>query len=172
VNSKYESDQGEYWAPAKRTAPELDDRYKVAIRTLKHCVEQQQTNNTASRSVSVTMSRSGIPIDAAEPGDTIMLQVQVQDAGPGPLHYSWTSQTVSLAATDTASVVATLPENSGQPVVNVEITNSKGGLLSGSITVPLQTAPAPESAAESKVESASASRPALVFKILTDNGML
>ena len=115
-------------------------------------------NNAASRNVSVTMNQDGVPITAAALGSTIVLQVKVHDAGPDPLHYSWTSQTVNLAATDSAIVMATLPEDSGQPVVNVEITNGKGGLLHGSIAIPLTTAPSHQ-----KV---------LVFGILNDNGSL
>jgi hypothetical protein len=115
-------------------------------------------NNAASRNVSVTMSQDGVPVAAATPGSTIVLQVQVQDAGPGPLHYRWTSATVNLAATDSASVTATLAEDSAQPVVNVKITNGKGGLLHGSIAIPLTTAPLRQKT--------------LVFGILDDNGSL
>jgi hypothetical protein len=158
VNRKYKGNQGKYWAPAKRTVPELKDRYNAAMDSLKHCIGQQQLIDATTRSVSVTMSRDGIPISTAEPGSTISLQIDVQDSGPGPLHYSWTSETVNLAATDADSVTATLLPKSEQPVVNVKVTNDKGGLLHGSIAIPLTTA--------------ALHQRALEFGILDDNGSL
>jgi hypothetical protein len=129
-------------------------------------------NNAAFRNVSVTMSRDGKPIAAAEPGSIIVLDLQMQRTNASPLSYRWDPGPAELIATDAASATVKLPPGPEQTVAFVEVIDDNGGLLSGSITVPLQTAPAPESAAKSKTESASASRPGPVFKILTDNGML
>jgi hypothetical protein len=131
-------------------------------------------NNAASRKVSVTMSRDGIPIAAAAPGSTIVLNLQVQRTIASPLSYRWDAGSAQLVAADAASATVKLPPGPGPTVAFVEIIDDNGGLLSGSIAIPLQTLPAPNSAAKlkSETESASASRPGLVFKILTDNGML
>jgi|SRR5579862_479455 len=172
VNHKYEGSQGIYWAPAKRTVTELKDRYDAAMVTLKGCIAQQQAIGAATRNVSVTMSRDGTPTSMAEPGSTIVLEVQVQDVGPGPRYYKWTSDSAKIVATDAASATVKLPPGPGETVAFVEIIDDNGGLLSGSIAVPLQTAPDSAVKLKSKTESASADRSGPVFKILTDNGML
>jgi hypothetical protein len=116
-------------------------------------------NNAASRKVSATMSHNGKPIAAAEPGSTIVLDLQIQRTNSSPLNYRWDPGPAELVATNAASGTVKLPPGAGETVAFVEITNDDGGLLSGSIAVPLKT-------------TASASQSGLVFKILDDNGML
>ena len=131
-------------------------------------------NDAASRNVSVTMSQNGVPIAAAAPSSTIVLDLQLQRTKASALRYRWDPGAAELVATDAASATVKLPPGPGETVAFVEIIDDNGGLLSGSIAVPLQTTPAPDSAVKlkSKTESASADRSAPVFKILTDNGML
>jgi hypothetical protein len=66
-------------------------------------------NNAASRKVSVTMSRDGIPIAAAEPGSTIVLNLQVQRTIASPLSYRWDAGSAQLVAADAASATVKLP---------------------------------------------------------------
>ena len=130
--------------------------------------------NATSRKVSVTMRHDGQPVAAAEPGSTIVLDLQLQRTNASALRYRWDSGAAELVATDGASATVKLPPGPGETVAFVEIIDDNGGLLSGSIAVPLQAAPAPDSAAKlkSKTESASVGRSGPVFKIITDNGML
>ena len=129
-------------------------------------------NNAASRNVSVTMSQNGEPIAAAAPGSTIVLDLQLQRTKASALRYRWDPGAAELVATDAASATVKLPPGPGETVAFVEIIDDNGGLLSGSIAVPLQTAPDSAAKLKSKTESASADRSGPVFKILTDNGML
>jgi hypothetical protein len=130
--------------------------------------------NATPRKISVTMRHDGQPIAAAEPGSTIVLDLQLQRTKASALRYRWDPGAAELVATDAASATVKLPPGPGETVALVEIVDDNGGLLSGSIAIPLQTAPAPDSAAKlkSNTESASADRSGPVFKILTDNGML
>lgn len=107
-------------------------------------------NSTSPRVASVTMTQDGNAITAAAAGSTVVLNVQVQDDGPGPLHYSWSSNIDGLVAKDAPSVTVTLPATAVATVVFVEITNGSGGVARGSITIPLA--------------SASLTRPALEFR--------
>jgi hypothetical protein len=129
-------------------------------------------NNAASRNVSVIMSQNGVPIAAAAPGSTIVLDLQLQRTKASALRYRWDPGAAELVATDAASATVKLPPGPGETVAFVEIIDDNGGLLSGSIAVPLQTAPGSAAKLKSKTESASADRSGPVFKILTDNGML
>ena len=129
-------------------------------------------NNAASRNVSVIMSQNGVPIAAAAPGSTIVLDLQLQRTKASALRYRWDPGAAELVATDAASATVKLPPGPGETVAFVEIIDDNGGLLSGSIAVPLQTAPDSAAKLKSKTESASADRSGPVFKILTDNGML
>jgi hypothetical protein len=90
------------------------------------------------------------------------------------LRYRWEPGAAELVATGAASAAVKLPPGPGETVAFVEIVDENGGSLSGSIAIPLQAAPAQDSAAKlkSKTASASADRSGPVFKILTDNGML
>jgi hypothetical protein len=97
--------------------------------------------SAAPRVVSVTMTQNGNAISAAAPGSTIVLTVQAQDLGPGPLHYSWTANFDGLVARDAASATVTLPTALVTTVIFVEITNGNGGVSRGSITIPLTTTP-------------------------------
>jgi hypothetical protein len=94
-------------------------------------------SSTAPRIVAVTATQNGNPITAAVPGSTIVLSAQAQDDGPGPLHYRWTSNSTGLAAQDASSVTMTLPNAPVATVVFVEITNGRGGVTRGSMTIPL-----------------------------------
>jgi hypothetical protein len=96
-------------------------------------------SSAAPRIVAVTATQNGNPITAAAPGSTIVLSAQTQDDGPGPLHYRWTSNSPGLAAVDAPSVTMTLPAAPVATVVFVEITNGRGGVTHGSITIPLAT---------------------------------
>jgi hypothetical protein len=129
-------------------------------------------NNAASRNVSVIMSQNGVPIAAAAPGSTIVLDLQLQRTKASALRYRWDPGAAELVATDAASATVKLPPGPGETVAFVEIIDDNGGLLSGSIAVPLQMAPDSAAKLKSKTESASADRSGPVFKILTDNGML
>jgi hypothetical protein len=115
-------------------------------------------NNAASR-VSVTMRHNGKPITAAAPGSTIVLEVKVRHENPGPLHYRWTSDGGGLVPADAPTVTMILPAaTTAAPMVFVEVTNGKGGVLKLAIAVPVKTAASPE--------------PSQFLGILDDNGML
>jgi hypothetical protein len=97
-------------------------------------------NSASPRVVSVVMTQNGNPIARAAPGSTVVLNVQTQDTGPGPLHYSWSSNVAGLVTANAPSVTLTLPATQVTTVVFVEVTNGNGGVARGSITIPLTTA--------------------------------
>jgi Carboxypeptidase regulatory-like domain len=92
-------------------------------------------SGAAPKVTSIAMTQDGKPITSAVAGSTVTLTVNAQDSGP--LHYSWTSNIAGLAAKDAPVVTITLPKSPVGTVVFVEITNGKGGVARGSITIPL-----------------------------------
>ena len=76
----------------------------------------------------------------AAPGSTIVLDLQLQRTKASALRYRWDPGAAELVATDAASATVKLPPGPGETVTFVEIIDDNGGLLSGSIAVPLQTA--------------------------------
>ena len=96
--------------------------------------------SAAPKVMSITMTQDSKPVTSVAPGSTVVLTVNAQDGGP--LHYSWTSNTPGLAAEDAPSVTVTLPNTPVAAVIFVEITNGRGGVARGSISIPVSSAPA------------------------------
>jgi hypothetical protein len=94
-------------------------------------------SSSAPKVVAITATQNGIPITSATPGSTIILTVLAQDAGPGTLHYRWSSSSPGLDAGDRSSVTMTLSNAPVATDVFVEITNSRGGVTRGLVTIPL-----------------------------------